>query len=142
MTDEEIKIFAQKLITDKNKEDAIFGIHQYGGGSDESCIKANKAGLQMFASEILYASLQCDEIIKDEKKNIIPLDYEASWISEEGETFLQYVEPLAGTRTKPIPQPEQSQIKNDIFKYGCIIGLLFILACIIVGFVTIIKGLL
>jgi hypothetical protein len=141
MTEEELKTFADKLITDTTKADAIFGIYQHGG-SDESYIKANKAGLQIFATELLYASLKCDSIIKDKEKNVIPLDYEAEWVAEDGETFLQYIEPLQGTREKPILKPAKSQIKNDIYKYGCIMGLLFIVACIMTGFVTILKSIL
>ena len=141
MTEEELKIFADKLVTDKTKEEAVFGIYQYGGGSDESYIKANKAGLQIFATELLYASLECDTIINDKDKDVITLDYEAEWVSEDGTTFLQYIEPLQGTREKPILTPERSQIKNDIYKYGCILGLVFIVACIVTGFVTIVKSL-
>ena len=142
MTEEELKIFTDKLVTDKIKEEAVFGIYQYGGGSDESYIKANKAGLQLLATELIYASLKCDAVIKDKEKNTIPLDYHAEWVEEESDTLLQYIEPIDGTRKKPIASTKKSDWKDEAFKYGCIIGFLIIGACIVTGFVTIVKTLL
>jgi len=134
MTNEEIKIFVDKLVTETKKEDAIFGIHQYGGGSDESYVKANKAGLQMFASEILQAS-----ITEDNKTKNIPLDYNAEWIVEDSETFLQYVEPIAGTRKKPLPPASQSYWKREAKLYSLAFVFLIIVVCIVTGIVTIVK---
>jgi hypothetical protein len=139
MTNEEIKTFADTLIADTSKEDAVFGIYQYGGGPDESCVKANKAGLQMFAAEILKASINSQSIIDDKNKNIITVDYNAEWIDEDSDTFIQYIEPLEGTRKKPIPPPETSYWKNELIKYSLAFVFLLIVVCIITGIVTIVK---
>ena len=142
MTEQEIKIFADKLLTDKVKEEATFGVYRYGGGSDESYVRANKAGLQMLASELLSASLECDTVINDKEKKVITLDFDSEWVDQESDTFLQYIEPLEGTRKKPIESAKGTDWKNEAGKIGCIIGALFIVACIVTGFVAIVKTLL
>lgn len=139
MTNEEIKTFVDTLITDTTKEEAVFGIYQYGGGPDESCVKANKAGLQMFAVEMLQASINSQSIIDDKEKNIITLDYNAEWIAEDGDIYLQYIEPLKGTRKKAMPPTQTSYWKNELIKYGLAFVFLLIVACIITGIVTIVK---
>jgi hypothetical protein len=139
MTNEEIKTFLDTLVADTTKEEAMFGIYQYGGGSDESCVKANKAGLQMFAAEILKASIKSESIIDDKNKNIITVDYNAEWIDEDSDTFIQYIEPLEGTRKKPVPAPPTSYWKNELIKYSLAFVFLIIVVFIITGIVTIVK---
>ena len=60
------------------EDDATFGIFQYGGGADESYIKADKQGLRLFALELLMAAQKSNEILHDKEKSIIPIDFEKS----------------------------------------------------------------
>lgn len=48
-----------------SKETALFEIYQYGGGPDESFVKADEAGLQLFAIEPLKASLKPEQTLSD-----------------------------------------------------------------------------
>lgn len=96
MTKEELQKIIEQFDEEELKRQGIFSILQYGGGSDESFIKANKEGLEMFALELLKSSRDAESIITDKEKNIIPLNYDESWIDEFGDTFIQYIEPIKG----------------------------------------------
>ena len=82
MTPEEVSEFAAKLAAATPAAEAYFGIFQHGGGPDESFIRANKQGLQLFAAELLRAADQVDETLAHETKTIIPLEFkEDDWSS-------------------------------------------------------------
>jgi hypothetical protein len=49
------------------KEKATFGIYQFGGGPDESCIKADEGGLKLFAITLLKAAIE----LKDKRNSTI-----------------------------------------------------------------------
>lgn len=135
MKDDELKAVVEKLNNSNQKDEAVFGVFQYGGGPDESFIKANKSGLQIFAAEILKASLESKSIIEDKEKSIIPLDYNSDWVDENSDVFLQYIEPIGGTRQNslPIVINKYARIKEDIFKVGCAIIAIFLFACVCLG---------
>jgi hypothetical protein len=78
---DELKAIIDQLETANSKDEAYFGIFQYGGGPDESFIKANKQGLELFAAAILRASRDADEIVVDKENNSIPLSYEESGLT-------------------------------------------------------------
>ena len=53
LTKEELQKIIDQFDEDELKRQGIFGISQYGGGSDESFIRANKKGLELFALQLL-----------------------------------------------------------------------------------------
>jgi len=127
------------LTANQAKEDAVFCIRQYGGGSDESYIEANKAGLRLFASELLFAFLKSEQAIKDKK--FIPLNHHTYWSGQDTETCIHYVEPIDSTRTASAQSIKTNQLKNNVIQYLFFAGLLFILACLVTGLITIFKTL-
>lgn len=139
MNKEELNRIIELLENSNSKEEAYFSIQEYGGGPNESFIKANKDGLELYAAQLLKASLNSDEIINDEIKNLIPLEYEEGWI--EGETFIHYVEPIDGKEIDNEKEKYNETFIDKLIPIGCIIILLVIIVSAIVGVVSIFKWL-
>lgn len=115
------------------KKDAHLAIYQYGGGSDESYIEANKHGLALFASKILKAALESDKKAIDDDSNIISFDYDEEWLS--GETIIQYVE--FANKDKIESPPDNIRFIDRLIPIGCILVLLFIAIATIMGCISI-----
>ncbi|TAJ12589.1 hypothetical protein DMA11_12325 [Marinilabiliaceae bacterium JC017] len=142
MEKEELQNIINLLETGNSKDDAYFGIFEYGGGSDESYIKANKQGLELFAADLLKASRDSEEIVLDNERDIYSLDYGEEWIDDESGTFIQYVELIIEKRKKEKKKPYKETWKDDAAKIGCIGGVLIIAISIVVGLITMISWLL
>lgn len=133
MTNEELKIIVDKLKVDNPAEDATFGVY-FHGDLKEGYIKANKSGLQLFAVELLEASIEGDAIIRNKENRSIPLADETEWVDMDSDILLQYVEPLGGTRKKPVVvSGKNSGSKNDLFRVGCTFLLIFLFICFCLG---------
>lgn len=123
-------------------DDATFGIFQYGGGADESYIKADKQGLRLFALELLMAAQKSNEILYDKEKSIIPIDFEKSWVNEDSDTFVQYVMPVVSRSNARQPVGPTNTIKDKLIGAGFIALMIFLILSMIVGVFSIIKWLL
>lgn len=55
MTKEDLQTIIDQFDEADLKQQGVFGISQYGGGSDESFIRANKQGLELFAVQFGYS---------------------------------------------------------------------------------------
>jgi hypothetical protein len=139
LTQDELQNIINELEEHVSKDNATFGIFQYGGNSDESYIQADKEGLKLFALELLKAAGKTDEIINDKVKNIIPFPLQESWIDEKSDTVIQYVEPINKRPLSIDRKRYKSSIVNKLMPYGCSVGLLIILIAIILGLWTLIK---
>jgi len=138
MYSEEHDKLIEQLRLNVHQEDAIFGIFQYGGGTDECYIRANKEGLQLYALELLIAAQKAEEVFEDPKTNIIPVKYEESWIDQHSDVFLQYVEPVGKRAIFPYEE-EKSTVSDKLLSSGCVLFLIFILLSVIVGAASIFK---
>ena len=137
MTEEELQKIIDQFDEEMLKRQGIFSILQYGGGSDESFIKANKEGLEMFALELLKSSRDAENVIADKKKNIIPLNYDESWIDEFGDTFIQYIEPIKEKQEFKSKKDYKQTILDKLVPLGCITAIIVIIISTIVGLITI-----
>ena len=63
-----------------SKEKGYFSMWQYGGGPDESFIKANRDGLRLYAIELLKASLETDNDVGNG---------EVGWLDGDSNVFLR-----------------------------------------------------
>ena len=139
MTDEELKKLITELENRNEKDKAYFGFYQYGGGPDESYIKANKKGLELYAAELLKAGIESENLEFNENK-IASVGLDIDWIDEDGEFFFDYVE-LTNKEKEPkkkFPEYEETW-KDKIFKVGCIgIGILLV-GLILIGIITVIT---
>nr|WP_293833764.1 hypothetical protein [uncultured Arsenicibacter sp.] len=124
------------------KEKAFFGIYHYGNNTDESFIKANTEGLQLFALQLLRSTLDIDSTPLRANQNTISLIYDEDWIDEHSDTLIQYVQPVF---EKPVPKIIK---KNNPYFSGKLVGLVFSLFALLVavslliGVVTLLKWLL
>lgn len=141
LTKEELQKIIDQFDEDELKKQGIFGISQYGVGSDESFIRANKEGLELFALQLLKSAIETEDILSDKEKNIIPLDYDEDWVDENSDTYLQYVEPIAD-KQKLNPKSEyKSTFSDKLMPYGCGLVLLILLVSVIIGFSTLLNWL-
>lgn len=137
MDKEELQKIITKLESENLEKDAYFGIFMYGGDSDESYIKANKQGLELFAANLLKASNEVNELLSSNEEEVYDLDFD--WIDENSETIIQYIEPTLESGPTNNSETYQETWKDKIQKMGCIAVLVLVLASIIIGLATIIK---
>ncbi|HHC80147.1 MAG TPA: hypothetical protein ENK46_09715 [Flavobacteriia bacterium] len=135
MTDLEIIKLIEELRNRNNSDDAYIGFYQYGGGPDESYIKANREGLEIHAAELLEASLETKTEFEKGKEKIFGLDNEL--YDKESDYGFDYVELKKEKRNEIKPYSEYKETwKDKVFKVGCVgIGIILI-GLIIVGFIT------
>lgn len=138
MKKEELNKIIESLESSCSMDDAYIAMYQYGGGPDESFAKANKEGLELLAVQFLKASRDFDEIVNDDEKNVIPLDYEEDWI--DGDIFIQYVEPVdkTGKQIKE-EKPQDETFFDRLVPFGCIGGIILIVISAIIGLISIVK---
>jgi len=139
MTDEKLKKLITELENRNEKDKAYFGFYQYGGGPDESCIKANRKGLELYAAELLKAGIESENLEYNENQ-IASIGLDIDWIDEDGEFFFDYVELTNKDKEPKKKFPEYKETwKDKIFKIGCIgIGILLV-GLILVGIITVIT---
>jgi hypothetical protein len=141
LTKEELQRIIDQFQEEDLRQQGVFGIFQYGGGSDESFIRANKEGLELFALELLKSARDSEAIITDTQKKSIALDYDDNWIDENSDTFIQYVEPIAEKQQLELKTESISKIKHKLISYGCGIVAIILLVSVVVGLVTLFKWL-
>ena len=142
---EEIEIMRKETIKDiivKLKEigiakNAYFGFFQYGGGIYESCIKANKEGLLLYAACLLEASLEIDNRDFTEDK-IQTYGLSPEFVSENTDFDFHYVELMNKPKLEIETTPEHKETWKDKLT-GYIFGaiLIFMLISVIIGIGTI-----
>ncbi|MBB6005013.1 hypothetical protein [Arcicella rosea] len=136
MTEEELQNIINKFDETELKKQAIWGIFQYGGGSDESFIKANKEGLELFALELLKASLESNKIIENNKNKIIHLDYYENWIYENADTYLQYIELVKEKQTLKPKVEYKTTISDKLLTSLLKIILVILIVALFIGLRT------
>ncbi|HUC79628.1 MAG TPA: hypothetical protein VMR70_01880 [Flavisolibacter sp.] len=140
MTKQELQDFISKLEPAVSKDTALFEIYQYGGGPDESFIKANPDGLQLFAIELLNASLRVEETIKDSAKNTIDIEHEK--MLQNGDIGIHYIELTLEERQTALERlPDKQTWKDTLTKGGCISIAVVLVIATIVGLISILKWL-
>ncbi|WGD35883.1 hypothetical protein [Olleya sp. YS] len=141
MNTQELKNIVDRLKSYVNENEAYFGFFQYGGGQDESFIKANKEGLIRFATELLEANLAAstEEYVSGEKQFY---SLSSDWFSEHSEFNFSYVELLQKLKADIEPDKEYRKTWKDKLS-GYVFGgiIIFILISILVGAITIISWL-
>jgi len=138
MNDKEIGKLINELRSQKNYDEAYIGYFQYGGGPEESCIKANRQGLELHAAELLEAALETEKEFENGKIKTFGLDEGIS--DEESDFLFDYVELKKESRNEIKPKSDYKETwKDKLFKYfffGILIGLGLL---IIIGIVTVIS---
>ncbi|MEO8148174.1 MAG: hypothetical protein ABI723_11075 [Bacteroidia bacterium] len=134
--DNEIKGLIEQIKNATNKEEAIFIIQQYGGGSDESFAKANKDGLLLFAAEILEAYLDKEDQQKNNKDSI---GFEGPNESfKDGDTVIDYIK-YTDEKRKSFDKgiAKRTPVEENFSKIGCIVVAIILFLIFIAGIVQI-----
>lgn len=141
MNKNELQQIIAELEESNSKDEAYFGIFQYGGGPEESFVKANRQGLELFAADLLKASRDAKSIVDDKDKTIYTLDFQEPWIDKNAHTFIQYIEPSIESRKHVEHELYNETWKDKLIKVGCIAGVILIAGVGIVGVVTVVGWL-
>ena len=134
MTNEELNDLIAKLESETSMEKAIFEIRKID--VEESFVKANKEGLQIFALELLKASAQAEQAAM---KNQL-IHFENLELLENGDICPYYIEPTLEKRQTRIPEPLRKETwKDKLTTGGCVTVLLILITATIVGLISILK---
>ncbi|MEG0917688.1 MAG: hypothetical protein RSF68_11810 [Myroides sp.] len=130
MDDQKIQELINQFDTEKLKENAYFGIFQYGEGKDESYIKANKEGLLLYALQLILASEKIEKISVPNsiQKSVtfgVNDEWEKEkWIDEDSSRIIGYIEKFEVDHEKII-EKNNSNVFQKLIPIGCF--LLFII---------------
>ena len=137
LTKKKKKKIIDQFDEDELKRQGIFGISQYGGGSDESFVRANKEGLELFALELLKSAREIENVLSDPEKNIIPFDYDEDWVDENSDTFIQYIEPIADKQKLKPKSEYKSTFVDKLMPFGCGLIAIILVISVVVGLITV-----
>ncbi len=139
MTDEALIKIITELENRNEKEKAYFGFYQYGGAPDESCIKANRIGIELFAAELLKAGI-ASENLKFSKNRVERIELSSDWIDVDGGFFFDHIEITDKIKLADESFPEYKETwKDKIYLIGCIGMGIILVGLIIIGLYTIIT---
>jgi len=141
LTKEELQKIIDQFDEDELKQKGIFGILKYGDSSDESFIRANKEGIELFALELLKSARDTEATLLHTEKNIIPFDNDEDWIDENSDTFIQYVEPIKDKQRQKFQKDYKSTFADKLMPWGCGLALLILSIAVVVGFKTLFSWL-
>ncbi|NOQ75559.1 MAG: hypothetical protein GQ574_26350 [Crocinitomix sp.] len=135
MEKEELNRIIALLESSNSTEDAYLAIYADHDPYD-GYAKANKEGLELFAAQLLKASIDCDKDLTDEKPNIIKLEYE-KWMA--GELFIVAIEQVDKNKIETKQVSDENTFLGNVFGVGCLGIVIFGFISAIVGAVSIFK---
>lgn len=142
MTNEELQKIIDQFDEEALKHKGIFGISQYGGGSEESFISANKEGLELFALELLKSARDTESLFAESENKFFSLNPEEKWIDQESDTFIHYIEPLSDNFDRKPRTEQKTTFAQRILPIGCgLLVVIVLLITIIVGALTLVGWL-
>mgnify|MGYP000855186621 CR=1 FL=1 len=136
--DDLLKII-EEIESKSSAEKATFGIYVYGGGEDESYIKANRQGLELYAANLLKAAREIDDNSGLNVNEKISLDYGADWIDKESSIFLQYIEVSEKRPEYVKKENDKDEWKEKALRFGCLAGLFILISIFILGMISFFK---
>jgi hypothetical protein len=118
----------------EDPQEAYWSVQQYGGAVDESYIKANRAGVLLFAADLLEAGIGTVEP-RGKANHVL------NTVDQSGEVGLDYIELVEKNGNSPTANKEPRTVWGMIALVLWVAVILFVLACLIVGFMTIVMRL-
>lgn len=138
MEKEGLKVLVDQLEKSCLPADAHFELKALEGPYDGLYIKANKEGLIHFSKQILKAAIELDE---NKELTKVDLSEEEDEIWLGGDWIIHYVEPLykKGEEAKQEAYTN-NKFKDRVMESSCAVLFIFLAISLIVGIVTIGKG--
>ena len=112
---------------------AYWSIQQYGGDIDESFVKANRAGVLLFAADLLEAGIETPDQHGRATRGLNTID-------QDGEIRLDHVELVQHDASQPPEEPKIRRLWKALAAGLWIALIVFILLCLVVGFKTIVTN--
>lgn len=140
MTQEQLQLLIDQFDEQTLKEQAIFGIFQFGGGQDESFIRANKEGLALYAFELLQSAKKMDDE-SHEHEDIASLDFNKDWIDENSDVVVYYIESVTEKHQVASRRNYKQTTMDKLVPAGCVLLLAILAISTIVGFITLCQWL-
>lgn len=137
MNQEEIEDIIKKLETQNLKEKATFGIFQYGGGSDESYIEANKEGLVCYAIELLKSVSKIDKIEVLDRQEVLFSDED--WIDEQSDTIVHHIKSVEKRNRVKQEAKHTNKYIDKLWQVGCILAFILIVVIFVIGSFSLVK---
>ncbi|WP_299246612.1 hypothetical protein [uncultured Aquimarina sp.] len=140
MTDEEIQNIITEFENRNQKEKAFFGFYQYGGGIDESGIRANRKGIELFTAQLLKSTLNSEKHNYSENEFCYS-EIDIDWTDDDSDFFFDSIEITNKDKLKKDEKfPRYKRTISDRFYEGLIfLIILLLILFLFVGFVTIVK---
>lgn len=138
-TTQQLQDFINQFDIKKMEQEGIFGIYQYGDGPEGSYIRANKAGLQLYAIELLKGAIAMDEKTKSNETDRIPMYANENWMDFDSTIVIDYIEPVDKIEDYPSQPNSKLSVKDTLIPYGCGIIVIISIIALLVGFVSIAK---
>ena len=142
VTQKKIENIISELENSNNKKKAFFGLYQYGGDIHESCIRANRQGLILYAVELLRASKEIEKGTFENGK-IEHYKIDLSWTDENADFCFDNLELTSKIKTKKVntfPKYQETW-KDKLYSY-LFLGIIMVLVIfLIIGFTTTVKWL-
>ncbi|WP_437823963.1 hypothetical protein [Tenacibaculum mesophilum] len=136
VTNKKLENIISELNQNNKKEEALFGFYHQDGDEYNTCIKANKQGLELFALELLKARNEIENQ-SFENGEVEYLEIDIDWTDPNADFYFNNIELTNKLKTEKEPIPEYKESwKDKLYGYlifGIIIGLIILL---IVGFIT------
>jgi hypothetical protein len=111
----------------------FFGIYDV---RSEAYIRANREGLQLFARELLRASLSLDY-----NKDDTPIPLSRHLLPGDGELLLTHVRPYTGGELL-LPEPDETpRFQQRMMAWGVRLGAVVVLLSALIGFYTLVRWL-
>jgi len=142
VTDEEIQNIITEFENRNRKDKAFFGFYQYGGGIDESRIRANRKGIELFTAELLKSVLDSEK--HDYNNNeFCYSEIDIDWTDDDSDFFFDSIEITNKDKTKKDEKfPDYKRTNSYRFYEGLIFLIIILLILFLfVGFITVIKWL-
>ncbi|MBA4197438.1 MAG: hypothetical protein C0459_07780 [Chitinophaga sp.] len=140
LTNEELHSI-NKVDEQELKKLATFGVFAIDDDWNNFVIKANKEGLQLFATELWKASQKMKEKNDSDYESniIIPLVTNAEWINSNSDIKISVVEQINKVAKESKLTNKNETVKEKIVKYGCVTILILILIAMFIGMWTLVK---
>ncbi len=141
MTTPGLRAVIQQLKETNLKENAYLGFFYNDDGSETCYMKANKEGLELYATKILEASLEMDRrMFSDKKKEVFNLP--SKWFVNDSDFQFSFIELLQKTKAETMNSVELKHSirwKDKLMGYTIVGCLIFALISTLTGFVTILS---
>lgn len=139
MTNEDLLKTIAELEKRNAKEKASFGFYRYGGANDESYIKANRKGLELFAAELLKTGIKAEQL--EFKEHLVEkIDLDTDWTDDNGEYYFNYIELTNKDKESNQDFPEhKNKVKSRLLRLGYIGIAIILIGLLLIGLQTVIS---